>query len=239
MTNQFKVLFLLFKYKTNKQGKAPIYCRIIKNKKRTQFSTGFYVLPSEWDRNSQCVINSPLSIPINQYLTAIKAKGIEISLSSKMNEDSISLAGKSYSPATLQKFESIFKQVQQFIKYQYKQNDILLDNLKLKFILDFEYYLLTVKDLKQVTINKNTQRVKKIVKYAIAHALMEKDPFQLHKSKTVNLEVVFLDNEELERLEQYPFEKEIHLLVRDIFVFCCYTGLAFRKNVYIDENNIE
>jgi len=271
MKHEFKILYFLYRSKVNNKGKVPIYCRVTHKNKQQHFSTGFFILPKDWDSKTFTVINSPLSIPINQYLTAIKAKGIEISLSCKMNEDSISLkqytdrlrgieeqqqvngflevfqkhndeveslVGKSYAPATLQKFEGIYNQIQQFIKKQYKQDDVLLENLKLKFILDLEYYLLSEKNMKQISINKTLQRVKKIVRYAIAHELMEKDPFLLHKAKQVHLDVVFLDNDELSRLEQYPFEKDIHILVRDLFVFCCYTGLAYRELSELSSANI-
>jgi len=156
---------------------------------------------------------------LSSFLEVFKQHNIEVE----------ALVGKSYSPATLVKFKGIYKQIEAFIKHTYKQDDILLSNLKLKFILNFEYYLLTEKNMKQVSINKTIQRVKKIVKYAIAHEYMEKDPFLLHKSKTVNLDVVFLDNDELNLVEKYNFEKDRLDKVRDCFVFCCYTGLAYNE----------
>lgn len=156
----------------------------------------------------------------------------------KHNREVRALVGKSYSPATLVKFEGIYKQIERFIKHSYKLQDILLADLKLKFLMDLEYYLLTERNLKQISINKTIQRVKKIVKYAMAHEYMEKDPFLLYKPKSVHLDVVFLDNEELSILEQYEFEQEKFIKVRDCFVFCCYTGLAYREMSNLSKEHI-
>ncbi len=157
---------------------------------------------------------------------------------SKHNDEVRALVGKSYSPATLQKFEGIYKQTEAFIRHTYKEQDILLSDLKLKFLMDFEYYMLTERDMKQVSVNKTLQRIRKIARYAIAHEYMEKDPFMLFKAKTVHLDVVFLDSEELSILEQYELEKEKLIRVRDMFVFCCYTGLAYREMSELSKENI-
>ena len=144
----------------------------------------------------------------------------------KHNEGVRELIGKSYTRSTYQKFEGIYKQVHDFIKYQYGKKDILLLNLKLKFVLDFEHYLLVTKNLKQVSINKSIQRLRKIIKFAILHEYLEKDPFSLYKAKSINLDIVYLSPEELAILEEYNFENDRLAKVKDCFVFCCYTGLV-------------
>ncbi len=250
-----------YKTKTNSKGKAPIYGRVTKNNKRRHFSTGFFVLPSEWHTSSNSVINNLLAEQINNHLIAIKAKAMELSLQHRLTERECTLdefvnlllgrksqnlstflevfkqhnievealVGKSYSPATLVKFQGIYKQIEGFIRNTYQQEDVVLSTMKLKFLMDLEYYLLTEKDMKQISINKTIQRVRKIIKYAIAHEYMEKDPFLLYKPKAVNLDVVFLDNDELSVVEKYDFEQDRLVKVRDCFVFCCYTGLAYNE----------
>jgi len=156
---------------------------------------------------------------LSSFLEVFKQHNIEVE----------ALVGKSYSPATLVKFKGIYKQIEGFIKHTYQQEDAILSNIKLKFLMDLEYYLLTEKNMKQISINKTIQRVRKIIKYAIAHEYMEKDPFLLYKPKAVHLDVVFLDSEELVLVEKYNFEKDRLDKVRDCFVFCCYTGLAYNE----------
>jgi len=156
---------------------------------------------------------------LSSFLEVFKQHNLEVE----------ALVGKSYSPATLVKFKGIYKQIEGFIRHTYQQEDVILSNIKLKFLMDLEYYLLTEKNMKQISINKTIQRVRKIIKYAIAHEYMEKDPFLLYKPKAVHLDVVFLDSEELNLVEKYNFEKDRLDKVRDCFVFCCYTGLAYNE----------
>jgi len=156
----------------------------------------------------------------------------------KHNDGVKELVGKSYTTATYKKFEGFYKQVQDFIKHQYQREDVLLLNLKLKFILEFEHYLLTIRGMKQVSINKSTQRLKKIIKYAIMHEYLEKDPFALHKAKSVKQDVIFLNPEELSVLENYQFDSERLTKIQDCFIFCCYTGLAYREMSQLTQQNI-
>ncbi|MFK7983074.1 MAG: phage integrase SAM-like domain-containing protein, partial [Saprospiraceae bacterium] len=145
------------------------------------------------------------------------------------NDNMELLVGKSHSMATVKKFKSIRKQLKEFILFQYKQDDILLSNIKMKFLTDFEYYMLTEKDMKQISINKTIQRMRKIIKFSIANEYLEKDPFLLYKAKSVRIEVVYLTPEELSKLESYMFDSDRLMKVRDCFVFCCYTGLPYQE----------
>ncbi|WP_249356655.1 site-specific integrase [Maribacter sp. ACAM166] len=64
---------------------------------------------------------------------------------------------------------------------------------------------------------------------AIAEGYLEKDPFALHKPGRVIQEVIFLSTDELKLLEEHHFKQDRLQLVRDLFVFCCYTGLAYHE----------
>jgi integrase/recombinase XerD len=266
-----KLLFFLYRSKVNARKQAPIYGRITINKIQRHFSTGFFINLAHWDSKHHKVKNtSNLADSINNYLSAIEQKVIELALKyqvsskqfsaddfmnelfnrrnqtleslltvfQKHNEELKNLVGKSYTQATLVKFEGIYRQVYDFIKSQYQKEDILLSNLKLKFLLDFQQFLFVEKILKQVSINKTIQRIRKIIKYAIAHEYLEKDPFLLFKSKKINLDVVFLSTEELRILEYYSLESQKLTQVKDCFVFCCYTGLGYREMSELNQSNI-
>ena len=62
--------------------------------------------------------------------------------------------------------------------------------MKLQFLSDFEFYLKTEKQIGQITINKIIQRFRKPIKIAVAEDYLDRDPFMLHKSKTVRTQVV-------------------------------------------------
>ena len=94
---------------------------------------------------------------------------------------------------------------------------------------DFEYYLKVEKKQAQITINKSIQRFRKPVKVAVAEGYLDKDPFMLYKTKSAKKEVVFLSVEELKILEGYEFSQPRLEDVKNMFIFCCYTGLAYAE----------
>ena len=139
------------------------------------------------------------------------------------------LIGKDLKVVSWQKFENTKGHLQDFIRWKYKQRDMRLSKLKFQFIKDFEYYLRTQKEMQQSTINKNLQRFKKLVNFAIAQEYLDRNPFLMHKPKAVKKEVIFLTRVELEHLEKKEIRNKRLDEVRDCFVFCCYTGLAFKE----------
>ncbi|MDR2206419.1 MAG: site-specific integrase [Flavobacteriaceae bacterium] len=127
------------------------------------------------------------------------------------------------------KFSYIKNDVEDFIKSHYKKSDIKLKDLDFNFIVEFEYHLKTVNHHKQITINKSLQRLKKVVKQSVIQGYLDKHPFEEHKPKKVYPKIVFLTQEELDKLEHYTFQSEILNKVKDCYLFCCYTGLAYKE----------
>lgn len=148
------------------------------------------------------------------------------------------LIGIDIKQKTWDKFEYVKIDIKSFIKWKFKVSDIALKKLRSNFLDDFEYYLKVIKKLKQVTINKKIQRFRRIVKVAVAENYLDKDPFLLYKSKTVKTQVVFLSTEELNTLEEYEFVQPRLQYVKDLFVFCCYTGLPYRELMDLKPSNI-
>ena len=144
-------------------------------------------------------------------------------------EQQSKLIGKDIKQVTWNKFNYVCSDVEAFIRRKYKKSDIPLEQLDLQFLNDFDYFLKTKKNQKQVTINKAIQRFRKPVKEAVARGYLDKDPFMLYKAKLVKKQVVFLSSKELNDLEKFEFSQSRLELVRDLFVFCCYTGLAYNE----------
>ena len=139
------------------------------------------------------------------------------------------LIGKDIKKVSWQKFENTKGHLQDFIKWEYSQRDLKLRKLKYQFIKDFEYYLRAEKEMQQSTINKTLQRFRKMVNFAVAHDYLDKDPFLMHKPKPVKKEVIYLSRDELSRLQNKMLGNKRLEEIRDCFVFCCYTGLAFKE----------
>ena len=148
------------------------------------------------------------------------------------------LVGKDIQLGTWKKYNYACQQVESFVKWKYKKADILLEDLNLQFLADFEYYLKTERNQSQVTINKAIQRFRKPIKTAVAEGYLGKDPFALHKPGRVRKQVIFLSKEELKKLESHDFVQPRLQLVKDLFIFCCYTGLAYNEMANLKKEHI-
>lgn len=154
------------------------------------------------------------------------------------NKKMESLIGIEYTKSTYSKFIEAKQHIEDFLIYQNKKKNILLEDITLKFLQDFDYYLKTKKSFKQITINKSIQRVRKIIKLAIAEGFLFTDPFLLYKPKKVINNVTYLTTEELFELENHIFSQPRLDQVRDMFVFCCYTGLPYQEMANLTKKNI-
>ena len=148
------------------------------------------------------------------------------------------LIGKDIKEVSWQKFENTKGHLKNFIQWKYKKREVKLSSLKFQFIKDFEYYLKTEENMQQSTINKTLQRFKKMINFAVAHEYFERNPFLMHKSKPVKKEVVYLSKVELSHLQKKDLGNKRLEEVRDCFVFCCYTGLAFKEMSALRKDHI-
>lgn len=139
---------------------------------------------------------------------------------------------------TYQKYLESGVHLQSFIKHKFKSKDIQLKTLKSSFIEHYEYFLKTDKMFQQSTLNKAIQRFRKVIRYAVAEDYLAKDPFLLYKAKRVKKEVVFLSTEQLKKLEETSFTIKGIQQIKDMFVFCCYTGLGFKEMANLKKRNI-
>ncbi|QQM28038.1 site-specific integrase [Elizabethkingia sp. M8] len=154
------------------------------------------------------------------------------------NEKMEKLIGKDYARGTLVKFNQAMHLFKEFIKHHFKRNDYQFKDLDLRFIKEYEFYLKTEKNLALVTTNKTIQRFRKMVKIAISDGIISTDPFLMYKVKSNKKEIIFLTPEELFKLENYHFKAERLQMVADMFVFCCYTGLAYNEMANLEEKHI-
>lgn len=139
---------------------------------------------------------------------------------------------------TYSKFFYVSKHLERFILWKFNKKDIPLRDLNLHFLDDFDFYLKTEKKQEQITINKTIQRFRAPIKLAISEGYLDRDPFILYKTKKVRKEVLFLATEELKILESKLIVQQRLVIVRDLFVFCCYTGLPFNEMSNLSKQNI-
>lgn len=148
------------------------------------------------------------------------------------------LIGLQLKESTYNKFFYVGNHLETYVKLDYKKNDIPLDELNEKFLDGFIYYLIVEKQQAQVTINKTIQRFRSAIKQSILEGYLDKDPFIYYKPKKTKKEVVFLSTEELKCLEEHVFQQKKLTLIQDLFIFCCYTGLAYNEMTGLEKRNI-
>lgn len=149
------------------------------------------------------------------------------------------LVGLEIKHNTYNKFVYVGNHLEAFLKWKYKKADYPLQELSLQFLTDFDYYLKTEKNQEQITINKTIQRLRTPIKQAISEGYLNRDPFILHKSKTVRKTVIFLTTEELKTLEEALLQQKRLSTIQDLFIFCCYTGLAYNEMANLEKQNIQ
>lgn len=137
------------------------------------------------------------------------------------------LMGIDYSYGAYRRHIRTRNHLEAFIKKEYKLPDVFVKEVDLKFINRFHHYLKTKRIGNQNTITKYVVNFKKIMRIAFANNWVNKDPFYHWKAKWKKVDRDVLTEEELRTM----MEKEFHIKrleqVRDIFVFCCFTGLAY------------
>jgi len=149
------------------------------------------------------------------------------------NKQITELIGITYAPATIQRYNTTLDHIKSFLKHQYNLKDIALHRIKYSFIIDLEHYFKTVRKCNNNTTYKYLKNFKKVINIAIKNEWLNKDPFAKFKSTLVEVKRGFLTKDELQKLENLKLSFPRLDVVRDIFVFSCYTGLA-----YIDVSNL-
>ncbi|MDH7912092.1 site-specific integrase [Winogradskyella sp. SYSU M77433] len=139
---------------------------------------------------------------------------------------------------TYSKYIESGRHLKSFIKYKYKSNDIKLKTLKSSFLEHYEYYLKTEKKFQQSTLNKAIQRFRKVIKFAVSEDYLDKDPFILYRAKRVKKKVLFLSPEQLKKLEKTEFKIKRIQQIKEMFIFCCYTGLGFTEMKNLKKKDI-
>jgi len=170
-------------------------------------------------------------VPIKKELGIIEVYNLYLLRINKLINIEIKLV-------TFKKYEESLVHLSDFVKWKFKTSDIKLKDFKANFVTEYEYYLKVEKRLQLSTLNKAIQRFRKIVMFAVGHNYLEKDPFILYKAKRVKKELVFLDNVELHKLENQNFEIKRIQQIKNLFIFCCYTGLGFAEMMNLKIVNI-
>ena len=138
-----------------------------------------------------------------------------------------SLLGKDFSPATLERYKTSFDHTKSFTEWKYGVSDMNVKKLDYEFVSQYEFLLKTTRNCNHNTTIKYISDFRKIINRCIRNGWLEKDPFVGFKMTKKEVVPEFLTHHEINTIAIKKFASERLKQVRDVFLFCCYTGLAF------------
>lgn len=148
------------------------------------------------------------------------------------------LMGKDYVAGTVLRYERTARYLEELLQKEYGMNDIPLKEINHEFITKFEHYVKTEKSCAQNAAVKYLKNLKKIIKTALVNKWITDDPFLEIHFKQTRTNRAFLTEEELGILLKKEFTIPRLQTVRDIFVFCALTGLAFTDVQHLKHDHI-
>ena len=143
------------------------------------------------------------------------------------NDQCRALVGKDYALTTVRRYESCKRYLAELIRQKYDKEDLPLTEINGELVRAFEFYLKTEKECQQNTVIRYMKCLKKITNLAIANEWISKDPFvgiKFHEKEVIR---EFLTMDELFTIYHKEFPLERITVVRDVFIFAAFTGLAF------------
>jgi len=143
------------------------------------------------------------------------------------NDKVETLVGQEFAPGTLERYKTSLKHTIEFLQWKYSVSDIDIKDIDHAFITEYEFFLRSVRKCANNTAVKYIKNFKKIVKLCISNGWLDKDPFVNYKAKIREVEREFLSQEEIQTIYAKEFATERLNQVKDIFVFACFTGLAY------------
>ena len=202
-----------------------------KSEKVRQFNAYLDALQSQLYEAHQALIRDNKMITAealkNRYTGASEKRRMLIAVFQKHNEEVEALIDKGFAAGTVERYKTSLSHTQEFIKWKFRISDIDIRDIGHEFITDYDFYLRSVRKCANNTVIKYIKNFKKIVRICIANGWLDKDPFVKYKPKLTEVERHFLSTEELLVLTEKVFVMDRLNQVKDIFMFSCYTGLAY------------
>ena len=154
------------------------------------------------------------------------------------NQELKELIGVTVALGTYKRHETSMKLFQEFLKNKYQTKDFAVNDVDLDMLLKYQHYLMTVRKNNNNTTVKYLRNLGKVLNLAVIRKLIATSPLEEMKLKIEPVDKGFLTKTELTKLSERKFE--VHRLeqVRDVFLFCCYTGLSYVDVHSLSENDI-
>ena len=154
------------------------------------------------------------------------------------NDKVEALVGQDFAPGTLERYKTSLKHTQEFLNWKYKVSDIDITKIDHVFIMDYDFWLRSVRKCANNTAVKYIKNFKKIIRLCMANGWLSKDPFLGYKAKLKVVERPYLTKDEIQAIYEKEFASDRLNQVRDFFIFSCFTGLAYVDVKQLSKSNI-
>lgn len=132
-----------------------------------------------------------------------------------------------------------YKHVERFLSERLRLSDVPFSALDRSFIDKFDLYLRTERKLAPNTVVLYMSRLHTVINKAIAAGIVTADPFAGYEPPRPERRRRYLTHEELQRLMSTPLPSSRLYLVRDLFLFSCYTGISYGDMCRLTAANLE
>jgi site-specific recombinase XerD len=143
------------------------------------------------------------------------------------NKEVKALVGKEFAEGTYKRYETALKHTKDFLLWKYKTTDIGISGIDHEFVMSYDFYLRSERNCNNNSTVKYLKNFKKVILICIANGWLNRDPFSKYKPKVKAVKRDFLNAEELIVMAKKDMPNDRTSQVRDIFLFSCYTGLAY------------
>jgi site-specific recombinase XerD len=163
----------------------------------------------------------------NKFLGKTEKPRSLIEIFKDHNKKVEALIGKEYAKGTLCRYQTSLKHTIDFLKWKYNLTDIDIKKVDHAFLMEYEFYLRSERKCANNSAVKYIKNFGKIIRICIANRWLTYDPFLNYKNKIKTVDRVYLTTGELQEMTNKDMVTDRLTQVRDIFLFCCFTGLAY------------
>jgi site-specific recombinase XerD len=156
-----------------------------------------------------------------------RSKYMLMEIFKRHNDQMAELVGREYAPGTHERYNTSYKHTISFLEWKYKVTDLDINRLNFEFITEYEFWLKSVRKCDHNSTMKYLSNFRKIVNICIRNGWLQKDPFMAFKMTKREVERTALTEFELQTLAVKKFSIERLTIVKDIFLFSCFSGLAY------------
>ncbi len=174
----------------------------------------------------------------NQFAGKSEKGRMLIEIFKDHNRKVAALVGKEYAAGTLSRYEISLRHTENYIKWRYKLSDIDIKLVDHDFVTNYEFYLRSERKCANNSAVKYIKNFGKIIRLCLANGWLEKDPFINYKAKVKRIDRSFLNQDEIQCIADKILSNDRLGQVKDIFLFSCFTGLAYADVSKLTKNEI-